>query len=39
LRILTQTGHTDAAEKWAELHAWSPVNDEHDPHRGDRWDD
>ncbi|PPF12206.1 hypothetical protein C5C36_13595 [Rathayibacter sp. AY1G1] len=37
--LLTQAGHTDAAEKWAELHAWSPVNDEHDPHRGDRWDD
>ncbi|PPI19060.1 hypothetical protein C5D34_12150 [Rathayibacter sp. AY1B1] len=36
--LLTEAGHHDAAEQWAELHAWTRLNDEHDPHRGDESD-
>ncbi|PPG89002.1 hypothetical protein C5C39_12800 [Rathayibacter sp. AY1F3] len=36
--LLTEAGHHDAAQKWAELHAWTRLNDEHDPHRGDESD-
>lgn len=37
--LLEQTGRAEAAEAWAELHAYSSVNDEFDPHRRDWWDD
>ncbi|MWV76042.1 hypothetical protein SAMN06295924_12310 [Rathayibacter rathayi NCPPB 2980 = VKM Ac-1601] len=33
IELLEQTGRAEAAASWAELHAWSSVNDEYDPHR------
>ncbi|PPF14302.1 MULTISPECIES: hypothetical protein [unclassified Rathayibacter] len=33
--LLTEAGHHDVAGLWAELHAYSEVNDETDKHRGD----